>query len=115
MAGSGHGAPEVAPLANAGASVEHPVDPRAETFESAYGPLDMRATNHLFQLVSARHRLAPTLVAANTGFSQWKTLFPSEAQAVATVDRPIDNATILHFTGKSHRRPQDGNVSDDGD
>ena len=61
--------------------------------------------------MSARHGLAPTLIAANAGFAQWKTLFPSEAQAVATVDRLIDNATILHFTGQSYRRPQDGSVS----
>ncbi len=81
--------------------------------ELAYGPLDMRAASHLFRLVSARHGSAPTLIAANTGFSQWKTLFPSEAQAVATVDRLIDNATILHFTGKSFRKPKDGSLSDD--
>lgn len=80
--------------------------------EFAYEPFDSRATHHLFRLVSARHGLAPTLLAANTGFSKWNSLFPSEAQAVATVDRLIDNATILHFTGKSRRKPKDGSVDD---
>ena len=83
--------------------------------ELAYEPLDSRATHHLFRLVSARHGLAPTLLAANTGFSKWSNLFPSEAQAVATVDRLIDNATILHFTGKSDRKPKDGSVDDTDD
>ena len=83
--------------------------------EFAYEPFDTRATNHLFRLVSARHGLAPTLIAANTGFSKWKNVFPSEAQAVATVDRLIDNATILHFSGKSFRKPKDGSLSDDED
>lgn len=83
--------------------------------EFAYEPFDTRATKHLFRLISARHSLAPTLIAANTGFSKWSSIFPSEAQAVATVDRLIDNATILHFTGKSFRKPKDGSLPDDED
>jgi len=83
--------------------------------EFAYEPLDHRATQHLFRIVSARHGLAPTLLAANTGFSKWSSLFPSEAQAVATVDRLIDNASILHFTGKSFRKPKDGSVDEPDD
>jgi DNA replication protein DnaC len=83
--------------------------------EFAYEPFDVRATQHIFRLISARHGLAPTLLAANTGFSKWTSIFPSEAQAVATVDRLIDNATILHFTGQSARKPKDGSldVADD--
>jgi len=80
--------------------------------EFAYEPLDHRATQHLFRIVSARHGLAATVLAANTGFSKWSSLFPSEAQAVATVDRLIDNASILHFTGKSFRKPKDGSIDE---
>lgn len=83
--------------------------------EFAYEPLDAGATQHLFRLVSARHGLSPTLLAANTGFSKWSKLFPSEAQAVATVDRLIDDATILHFTGKSCRKPKDGSIDEPED
>jgi DNA replication protein DnaC len=76
--------------------------------EFGYAPFDTKATNHLFRVVAARHEArAPLLLAANTGFKNWKTFFPSEAQAVATVDRLIDRATILRFTGKSFRKPQD--------
>jgi len=75
--------------------------------EFAYQPLSAEATNYLFRLVSARHRQASTVLAANTGFSAWKNLFPSEATAVATADRLVDGATILRFTGKSFRKPRE--------
>lgn len=74
--------------------------------EFGYDPFDSNATKHLFRLVSARHRKRSTLLAANTGFNNWKNFFPTEAQAVATVDRLIDQATILRFTGKSFRKPK---------
>jgi len=75
--------------------------------EFGYDSFDANATKHLFRLVSARHRKRSTLLTANTGFRNWKSFFPSEAQAVATVDRLIDQATILRFTGKSFRNPKD--------
>ena len=75
--------------------------------EFGYVPFDANATKHLFRIVSARHRKRSMLLAANTGFTSWKKFFPSEAQAVATVDRLIDQATILRFTGKSFRKPKD--------
>ena len=75
--------------------------------EFGYDPFDSNATKHLFRLVSARHRNRSMLLAANTGFKNWKRFFPSEAQAVATVDRLIDQATILRFTGKSFRKPKE--------
>lgn len=74
--------------------------------EFGYAPFDSDATKHLFRLVSARHRRRSILIAANTGFNNWKSFFPSEAQAVATVDRLINQATILRFTGKSFRKPK---------
>ena len=75
--------------------------------EFAYQPFNTEATNYLFRLVSARHRQGSIILTANTGFSAWKNLFPSEATAVATVDRLVDGATILRFTGKSFRQPRD--------
>lgn len=75
--------------------------------EFGYEPFDAEATKYLFRLVSARHGRSSVLLAANTGFKSWQRFFPSEAQAVATVDRLIDNATILRFTGKSFRKPRE--------
>ncbi len=67
-------------------------------------PFTAKATNYLFRVVSARHRQVSIVLTANTGFTKWKTLFPSEATAVATADRLVDAATILRFTGKSFRQ-----------
>ncbi len=75
--------------------------------EFGYAPFDEAATKYLFRLISARHRQRSILLAANTGFKNWKRFFPSEAQAVATVDRLIDKASILRFTGKSFRDPKE--------
>ena len=73
--------------------------------EFGYEPFDSAATKSLFRLVSARHGQGSIVLTANTGFTQWRNLFPSEAEAVATVDRLVDHATILRFPGKSVRTP----------
>jgi DNA replication protein DnaC len=75
--------------------------------EWAYEPVGLDATKDLFRLVSARHRQGSIVLAANTGFSRWAKLFPTEAAAVATVDRLVDDATILRFTGKPGRQPRE--------
>lgn len=75
--------------------------------EFGYEPFDTQATNYLFRVVAARHGTGSIVLTANTGFTKWKSLFPSEAMAVATVDRLVDRATILRFTGKSFRAPKD--------
>jgi DNA replication protein DnaC len=73
--------------------------------EFAYEPFDARASTHLWRVVSARHGQGSIVLTANTGFTDWKNLFPSEAHAVATVDRLVDRATILRFGGKTSRAP----------
>lgn len=70
-------------------------------------PFTSKATNYLFRVISARHQQGSIVLTANTGFTKWKSLFPSEATAVATADRLVDRATILRFTGKSFRQPRD--------
>ncbi|HQG27056.1 MAG TPA: IS21-like element helper ATPase IstB [Candidatus Ozemobacteraceae bacterium] len=75
--------------------------------EFGYEPFDSKATKYLFRLVSARHRQGSLIITSNTGFARWKTLFPSESAAVATVDRLVDQATILRFSGKGSRTPRD--------
>lgn len=75
--------------------------------EFAYEPLGVDATKYLYRIVAARYRQGATVITANTGFEDWKRLFPSEPAAVATVDRLVDRATILRFTGKSSRQPRE--------
>jgi DNA replication protein DnaC len=75
--------------------------------EFAYQAFDTQTTNYLFRVVGARHGQGSIVLTANTGFQQWKNAFPSEAAAVSTVDRLVDRATILRFTGKSCRAPKE--------
>lgn len=87
--------------------------------EFGYQGFSAQATNDLFRLVAARHGVHSTILCSNVGFRKWVTLFPSEGQAVAAVDRLIDDATILRFTGRSCRRPHPdkpgaGSPTDDG-
>lgn len=80
--------------------------------EFGYTNLDAQLSVHLFRLVNARYGVGSIVLAANTGPTQWGTFFPSEVQAVATADRLIDRATILRFSGKSGRKPEEGSVDD---
>ena len=75
--------------------------------EFGYEPFTATATNYLFRIVSARYEVSSIILTSNVGFTQWNKLFPSEAMAVATVDRLVDKATILRFTGKSCRGPKE--------
>lgn len=67
---------------------------------------DKNAARHIFRLVSERYQKSSTIIAANTGFKKWKTFFPSEAECLATVDRLVDKATILRFSGTPCRGPE---------
>ncbi len=75
--------------------------------EFGYEDFDKKDTNYIFRVVAARHRTRSTVLTSNTGFKNWAKLFPSEAMSVATVDRLVDRATILRFTGKSFREPEE--------
>lgn len=75
--------------------------------ELGYLSFDSQKADYLFRLVSARHPERPMIVASNTGFQNWGRFFPSQAQGIATIDRLIDRATILRFTGKGFRKPED--------
>lgn len=88
-----------------------------EEFGCGSSPMDRAKADYLFRLVSARHPIRSMIVVANTGFENWQQFFPSHAQAIATIDRLIDRATILRFTGKGFRKPRDifGDALDSGE
>jgi DNA replication protein DnaC len=65
------------------------------------------AANELFRVVCARYRQRSTVVVTNLPFRQWGEFLPSSAQAVAIIDRLIDQAMILRFSGKPFRQPRD--------
>ena len=75
--------------------------------EFGHDTFDAEATKYLFRLVSARYGQGSICLTSNCGFTRWKELFPSLPSAVSTVERLIDRATILRFTGKPVRCPQE--------
>lgn len=75
--------------------------------EFGYEPFTPESTNHLWRVVKARHRQGSIILTANTGFTKWQTLFPTQANAVAAADRLVDAATILRFSGTTWRNPKE--------
>jgi DNA replication protein DnaC len=75
--------------------------------ELAYEPLDAQGTTYLFRVIAARYQTGSIVITANTGFTSWKKLFPSEAQAAAAIDRLLHDATILRFGGETGRPPRE--------
>jgi DNA replication protein DnaC len=75
--------------------------------EFGYESIDSKGSSLLFRVVSERYEKGSIVLTANCGFTKWKRFFPSEAHAVATVDRLVDRASILRFTGKTGRGPKE--------
>jgi DNA replication protein DnaC len=75
--------------------------------DAGFSNLNLDHATDLFRVVNARYRKASTLVISNLPFKKWSELLPSEPQAVAIVDRLIDDASILRFSGKPFRNPRD--------
>jgi DNA replication protein DnaC len=75
--------------------------------DAGFSNLDRDHATDLFRVVNARHRSSSTIVISNLPFKKWAELMPSEPQAVAIVDRLIDDASILRFSGKPFRNPRD--------
>jgi len=75
--------------------------------DAGFGELDPTNANELFKVVCERHRQRSTILVSNLPFKQWAELLPSPGLAVAIVDRLLDDATVLRFSGKPWRRPRD--------
>lgn len=75
--------------------------------DAGFSNLEREHANDLFRVVNARHKSASTIVVSNLPFKKWGELLPSEPQAVAIVDRLVDDATILRFSGEPFRTPRD--------
>lgn len=75
--------------------------------DAGFGELDPQNANELFKVVRERHRQRSTILVSNLPFKQWAELLPSPGLAVAIVDRLLDDATVLRFSGKPYRQPRD--------
>ncbi len=72
--------------------------------EVGYISYDNRAADLLFQVVSRRYEKKSTIVTTNLAFSDWSTVFPNAACALALVDRLTHYSEVIGIEGESYRR-----------
>jgi DNA replication protein DnaC len=68
-----------------------------------YVKKDEHETSVLFELICHRYETGSLIITANQPFSQWDTIFPDNMMAVASIDRLVHHATVIHITGESYR------------
>lgn len=72
--------------------------------ELGYQPIDTRAVDLLFQIISRRHEQASTIITTNLPFKDWVNVFPGAACLVPLVDRFTENMVAFDIHGDSYRQ-----------
>lgn len=72
--------------------------------ELGYQPIDARAVDLFFQIVSRRHEQASTIITTNLPFKDWANVFPGAACLVPLVDRFTENMIPFDIRGPSYRQ-----------
>jgi len=72
--------------------------------ELGYQPIDSRAVDLLFQIISRRHDNASTIITTNLPFKDWVNVFPGAACLVPLVDRFTENLVTFDIHGDSYRQ-----------
>ena len=67
--------------------------------EVGYLPLDRRAANWFFELVSRRYERGSIVLTSNKSFSDWTSIFPDVAIASAILDRLLHHSTTINIRG----------------
>ena len=57
----------------------------------------------LFTFLAERYEKRSVIITSNLVFSQWDQIFKDPMTTMAAIDRLVHHATILEFTGESHR------------
>ena len=71
--------------------------------EIGYLPLSEDGGRLLFQLVSARHERASTVLTTNKGFEEWGSVLGDEVMATAMLDRLLHHCHVVNIQGSSYR------------
>ena len=71
--------------------------------EVGYLPIDIEASNMLFQLINKRYEKSSTIITTNKSFSKWGELFGDNMIANAILDRLLHHSHVISITGKSYR------------
>jgi len=69
--------------------------------EMGYFPLDKRAAQFLFQLVSRRYQKGSILLTSNKSYADWGDIFSDSVLASALLDRLLHQAVTLNIRGSS--------------
>ena len=62
-----------------------------------------RHADLLFNIISRRYELKPTIVTTNRPFAEWSEVFPNAACVVSIVDRLVHHSEIVVIKGESYR------------
>lgn len=71
--------------------------------EMGYFPLDRRAGQFLFQLVSRRYQKGSIILTSNKSFADWGEIFTDPVLATALLDRLLHASHTLNIRGQSYR------------
>jgi DNA replication protein DnaC len=65
--------------------------------------LPKRSGEYLFEVIMRRHELKSTMMTSNRPLEDWGKLVGDVPAATAILDRLLENAEVLHITGRSYR------------
>ena len=71
--------------------------------EVGYLSYSTRHADLLFEIVSRRYELKPTIVTTNKAFAEWGEVFPNASCVVSLVDRLIHHSELIVLEGASYR------------
>jgi DNA replication protein DnaC len=64
---------------------------------------DTRNADRLFEVITRRYESRSIVLTTNLPFSDWPTIFPNAACAIALIDRTIHYADVIALEGESFR------------
>ena len=71
--------------------------------EMGYFPLDKRAAQFFFQLVSRRYPKGSIILTSNKSYGEWGSIFSDTVLAAAILDRLLHASTTVNIRGQSYR------------
>lgn len=71
--------------------------------EVGYLPMDMEASNLLFQLISKRYERKSTIITSNKPLNKWHEIFGDAVLANAILDRLLHHSKVFTINGPSYR------------
>ncbi len=71
--------------------------------EMGYFPIDKRAAQFFFQLVSQRYLKGSIILTSNKSYGEWGSIFSDTVLAAAILDRLLHTSTTINIRGQSYR------------